>query len=102
MTDEDDNVLAVPDLYHLPARKKHPWFYQVITEPIDLTTIENRILSGEYTNLEAFEKDLLKLFTNVEVGFSSSIVGVILLITMQLSLLEGNPVIRNRFSFPKL
>ncbi|WAR00391.1 ASH1L-like protein [Mya arenaria] len=63
---EDENVLAIPDLYHLPARKKHPWYYQVIQEPIDLTMIENRILSGEYTSLDDFEKDVMKLFNNVE------------------------------------
>ncbi|XP_052283595.1 uncharacterized protein LOC127880288 isoform X2 [Dreissena polymorpha] len=64
--DEDGNVLAVPDLFHLPARKKHPWYYQVIQEPIDLTMIEGRILSGEYTSIEAFHTDMCKLFTNVE------------------------------------
>lgn len=55
------------DLYHLPSRKKHPLYYQMIDEPIDLTIIENRILSGEYHSIDMFERDVMKLFQNVEV-----------------------------------
>ena len=73
-SNEDGNVLAVPDLVHLPARKKHPWYYQVIQEPIDLTMIEGRILSGEYTSIEAFHTDMCKLFTNVEVCMNDCLV----------------------------
>ena len=42
----------------------------MIKEPIDLNTIEKNILTGQYTNVEDFEKDFLKLFDNVEVGCS--------------------------------
>ena len=55
------------DLYHLPSRKKHPLYYQMIVEPIDLTMIENKILSGEYHSIDMFERDVMKLFQNVEV-----------------------------------
>ncbi|KAL4227882.1 Histone-Lysine N-Methyltransferase ash1l [Mactra antiquata] len=63
--DDDGNYMST-DLYHLPSRKKHPLYYQLIDEPIDLTMIETRILSGEYHSLEMFEKDVMKLFHNVE------------------------------------
>ncbi|KAL3866572.1 hypothetical protein ACJMK2_043860 [Sinanodonta woodiana] len=63
--DNDGNLLA-SDLFHLPSRKNHPWYYEVIEEPIDLKIIERKILSGQYADLESFEKDLMLLFNNVE------------------------------------
>lgn len=46
---------------------RNPEYYELIKEPIDLNTIEKNILTGQYTNVEDFEKDFLKLFDNVEV-----------------------------------
>ncbi|KAK3604677.1 hypothetical protein CHS0354_009289 [Potamilus streckersoni] len=63
--DNDGNLLA-SDLFHLPSRKNHPWYYEVIEEPIDLKIIERKILSGQYADLESFEKDFMLLFNNVE------------------------------------
>ncbi|XP_060607678.1 uncharacterized protein LOC132759835 [Ruditapes philippinarum] len=63
---DDDGMYMATDLYHLPSRKKHPLYYQMIVEPIDLTMIENRILSGEYHSIDMFERDVMKLFQNVE------------------------------------
>ena len=67
VSDDEGNLLAA-DLFHLPSKKKHPWYYEVIEEPIDLKMIEKRIFSAEYENIESFEKDVMKLFQNVEVS----------------------------------
>lgn len=63
--DDEGNLLA-SELFHLPSRKKHPLYYQMIDQPIDLKTIENKIFSAEYENIESFEHDVMLLFHNVE------------------------------------
>ena len=46
---------------------RNPDYYELIKEPIDLTLIEDKVMTGQYKTLEAFEADFLKLFRNVEV-----------------------------------
>ncbi|KAK3097974.1 hypothetical protein FSP39_014982 [Pinctada imbricata] len=50
----------------LPSRKKHPEYYTVIENPIDFSVVEKNILSGLYTDLESFDKDIVRLFKNAE------------------------------------
>ncbi|XP_056020790.1 uncharacterized protein LOC125649572 isoform X3 [Ostrea edulis] len=52
--------------FALPSRKKHPEYYTVIEHPIDFHIIEKNILSGAYSDLEAFDKDMNRLFKNAE------------------------------------
>ena len=47
----------------LPNRKKYPIYYELIEEPIDLNTIENRVNSGSYDPWQ-FDRDLIRLFQN--------------------------------------
>ena len=47
---------------------RNPDYYQLIEEPIDLSTIEKNILSGHYKSAQGFDRDLKLLFANVEVG----------------------------------
>jgi histone-lysine N-methyltransferase ASH1L len=51
---------------HVPSKKKNPDYYQLITDPIDLSTIEENILSGRYISAQGFDHDLHLLFRNVE------------------------------------
>ena len=46
---------------------RHPEYYKLIEDPIDMNTIERNILTGKYKSVEAFDNDFLKLFKNVEV-----------------------------------
>ncbi|ELU06966.1 hypothetical protein CAPTEDRAFT_176480 [Capitella teleta] len=63
--DEEGSVLALP-LMHVPSRKKNPDYYQLITDPIDLSTIEENIVCGQYDSAQSFDRDLHLLFRNVE------------------------------------
>ncbi|KAL5005481.1 hypothetical protein ScPMuIL_018937 [Solemya velum] len=63
--DEDGNVLSSP-LLSLPSKKKHPDYYEIIEDPIDLNSIEQRILSGFYKDLDSFDADFMKLYHNVQ------------------------------------
>ena len=47
----------------LPNRKKVPLYFELIEEPIDLSTIENRVNSGSYDPWQ-FDRDLIRLFQN--------------------------------------
>lgn len=42
-------------------------YYEKISEPLDLATIERQILTGHYKTVEAFDADMLKVFRNAEV-----------------------------------
>lgn len=50
-------------LYQLPSKRKLPEFYQKVHEPIDLSTIEQKVATGAYKTPEAFDMDMLKLFS---------------------------------------
>lgn len=39
-------------------------YYQRISDPIDLTTIEKNIVTGMYKNVEVFDKDIKRLIAN--------------------------------------
>ncbi|XP_018420740.1 PREDICTED: histone-lysine N-methyltransferase ASH1L [Nanorana parkeri] len=57
--------LAAP-LLSLPPKKKNPYYYEKVGDPLDLLTIEKQILSGHYKTVEAFDTDMLKVFRNAE------------------------------------
>ena len=48
----------------IPSNKKHPMYLALVTEPIDLQTIERNINTGSYATADQFDNDLLKLFQN--------------------------------------
>lgn len=45
-------------------------YYEKISDPLDLATIEKQILTGYYKTVEAFDGDMLKVFRNAEVRLS--------------------------------
>ncbi|XP_074650466.1 uncharacterized protein LOC141905496 isoform X2 [Tubulanus polymorphus] len=65
MKDEDGNTICTP-LMVLPSRKKHSDYYTMIKEPITMTNIKGKILSGQYKQVEPFDEDFNRLFSNVE------------------------------------
>ncbi|XP_062897918.1 histone-lysine N-methyltransferase ASH1L isoform X1 [Mobula hypostoma] len=66
--DSSEQALATP-LLNLPSRKKKSDYYEKITDPIDLVSIEKQILTGHYKTVEAFDADMLKVFRNAEKYF---------------------------------
>ncbi|XP_043936099.1 histone-lysine N-methyltransferase ASH1L isoform X2 [Protopterus annectens] len=65
LKDSSNHALSIP-LLSLPPRKKNPEYYEKITDPLDLITIEKQILIGHYKTVEAFDTDMLKVFRNAE------------------------------------
>jgi histone-lysine N-methyltransferase ASH1L len=49
---------------NMPSKRKVPEFYQRITNPIDLGTIEQNIATGVYLTPESFNADMNRLFAN--------------------------------------
>ncbi|CAM4952280.1 unnamed protein product [Rotaria socialis] len=47
-----------------PSKRLFPAYYEIITKPIDLTMIRNKLDNGEYSSFHSFEQDLLLLFKN--------------------------------------
>lgn len=50
--------------FNLPSRKKCAKYYEMITNPIDLPTIEANVEKGYYDKLTNFDADILKVFSN--------------------------------------
>lgn len=48
----------------LPSKRKLPEYYQRVSEPIDLSMIEQNISTGVYRTVEMFDAAMSKLFTN--------------------------------------
>lgn len=63
--DSSQQALAAP-LLNLPPKKKNADYYEKISDPLDLSTIEKQILTGYYKTVEAFDADMLKVFRNAE------------------------------------
>nr|XP_041577123.1 histone-lysine N-methyltransferase ASH1L isoform X3 [Taeniopygia guttata] len=68
--DSSRQVLATP-LLNLPPKKKNADYYEKISDPLDLATIEKQILTGYYKTVEAFDGDMLKVFRNAEKYYGS-------------------------------
>ncbi|KAK1805371.1 hypothetical protein P4O66_019681 [Electrophorus voltai] len=63
--DSAGQTLAAP-LLNLPSRKRNTQYYEKVSDPLDLSTIEKQILTGHYKTVEAFDTDMLKVFRNAE------------------------------------
>ncbi|XP_071987710.1 histone-lysine N-methyltransferase ASH1L isoform X2 [Engystomops pustulosus] len=63
--DSMSRSIAAP-LLSLPPKKKNPYYYEKVGDPLDLLTIDKQILSGYYKRVEAFDTDMLKVFRNAE------------------------------------
>ena len=61
--DENDALLCTPFMT-LPPKRKLPEYYEKVTEPIDLTTIDQNIENGQYKTAEQFDQDVIKMFEN--------------------------------------
>ncbi|KAK5649840.1 hypothetical protein RI129_000869 [Pyrocoelia pectoralis] len=61
--DEKNDLLCSPFL-NLPSKRKLPEYYQRITDPIDVTTIEQNVATGVYRSVENFDTDVNKVFVN--------------------------------------
>lgn len=46
-------------------------YYEKVSDPLDLSTIEKQILTGHYKTVEAFDADMLKVFRNAEVSLTA-------------------------------
>ncbi|TSO05407.1 Histone-lysine N-methyltransferase ASH1L [Bagarius yarrelli] len=46
-------------------------YYEKVSDPLDLSTIEKQILTGHYKTVEAFDTDMLKVFRNAEAYYGA-------------------------------
>ncbi|CAL1683066.1 unnamed protein product [Lasius platythorax] len=61
--DENGQPLCTPFM-NLPPKRKLSDYYEKITEPIDLNTIDQCIGTGHYKTAEHFDHDMIRLFDN--------------------------------------
>lgn len=61
--DENGQLLCTPFM-NLPPKRKLSDYYEKITEPIDLSTIDQCIGTGHYKTAEHFDHDMIRLFDN--------------------------------------
>lgn len=61
--DENGQPLCTPFM-NLPPKRKLSDYYEKITEPIDLSTIDQCIGTGHYKTAEHFDHDMIRLFDN--------------------------------------
>jgi hypothetical protein len=51
-----------------PSKRLFPTYYEIITKPIDLVMMRNKLENGEYLSFHLFEQDLLLLVKNAIVS----------------------------------
>ncbi|GAA6003570.1 hypothetical protein JCM10207_000393 [Rhodosporidiobolus poonsookiae] len=64
-TDASNRPLAEP-LYDLPSQEARPDYYQLVSRPVSLNTIEANVKNGVYRSSELFDRDLHQLFENAK------------------------------------
>ena len=63
---EDDEGRRLSDIFmELPSKKELPDYYQIISEPIDLKKVKNKVLKGSYRDWDDFDYVMKVLFANV-------------------------------------
>lgn len=65
---------ANPAVFFCATRNSQ--YYEKVSDPLDLSTIEKQILTGHYKTVEAFDTDMLKVFRNAEVGRCPTIISL--------------------------
>jgi hypothetical protein len=65
---QNSDVTPSQALKKCPLKRLYPAYYEIITKPIDLTLIRNKLDNGEYLSFHLFEQDLLLLFKNAIVN----------------------------------
>ena len=60
---EDGSELCEPFI-RAPSRRTDPDYYQVVTDPIDMLRIQQKLKMDEYANVEELRDDLKKLIAN--------------------------------------
>jgi len=64
-----DTIVSPSDvLKKCPSKRLFPVYYEIITKPIDLTMIKNKLDNGEYLSFDLFEQDFSLLFKNAIVN----------------------------------
>ncbi|XP_031747240.1 histone-lysine N-methyltransferase ASH1L isoform X2 [Xenopus tropicalis] len=66
ISDDFSNRPLASPLLSLPNKKKNPHYYEKVSDPLDLLSVEKQILTGHYKTVEAFDTDMLKVFRNAE------------------------------------
>ncbi|XP_060525871.1 histone-lysine N-methyltransferase ash1 isoform X2 [Cylas formicarius] len=61
---DDDGEPLCAGLMQLPSKRKVPEFYQRVSNPIDIATIEQNIATGVYKSPQAFDEDITRLFVS--------------------------------------
>ena len=65
--EEEDGDRYMADIFEeLPSKEDYPDYYELITEPISLKEIEERVDQSHYKNIAEFRKDLRKMFDNAK------------------------------------
>jgi len=59
-----DNIQPIGVFLEVPSRKDYPDYYDIITEPIDMNMIEQRIKTNQYKSEEELMADCKLMFSN--------------------------------------
>ncbi|XP_002121834.2 uncharacterized protein LOC778906 [Ciona intestinalis] len=67
MTCKDENGVSVAiPFINLPSKTQNPEYYDHVTDPVDLSFVEQKIVTKEYENFQEFCVDLQRVFRNAE------------------------------------
>ena len=62
---EDDEGRQLSDIFmELPSKRELPDYYQIISQPIDLKRVKNKVLKGAYREWDEFDSGMKIMFHN--------------------------------------
>ena len=66
VVDKKDGRERAEIFVQLPTKEELPAYYDVISSPVDLRTVREKIDEGKYRRWDSFERDMLLVFANAQ------------------------------------
>lgn len=67
---KDDGTLLCDAFIRVPKRRQEPGYYGVVTNPIDLLKVQQRLKTDEYRDMEDLAADIQLMVTNAKAFYS--------------------------------
>lgn len=83
---------------HLPSKKKCPKYYEMIQNPIDISTIVSNVEKGIYDRPSHFDADVLRLLTNVLTFYAAESAEAVIVQALQTIYTEKKTNVYNKLA----
>lgn len=63
---KDDGTLLCDSFIRVPKRRQEPGYYEVVTNPIDLLKVQQKLKTEEYEDIDDLQNDIELIVSNTK------------------------------------